>query len=205
MNQEVTRFVGENRAVLAQLTRQEQQFVFHYLQGWPPEKAARAAGYAANMGRALVRKPQIADAVEQYAGKEMTEAVITREKLTQMVLESHGRALSVTEELGCVDRLARLHQLYDPKPVHPTVAIQVNAGGAGGAEAPSVRLRSVSDADLLKHSEFAVDSLDPEADELDEVATAPPKDPWVGVGGKVYEVPDEEAEERNRDDAKRRR
>jgi hypothetical protein len=168
--------IEQIRPVMSCLTRQDQRFVTRYIQGWSPEKAAVAVGYPAKMGRALLLKPEICDALEAYAQSEVSEAKVTRDGLTMLAYEAHSNAATATEQLQAIDRLAKLHGLYDQVGVHPTFQqnIQINTGNGGGNEVPSTRLRSMNDEELLQHAQFEtlVDG------KLEPVETqTPPKEP----------------------------
>ena len=160
------RFVDETRQMMSYLSRQEQRFVFYYMKGNSPGKSAVAAGFQAKKGKALLLDNRIVNALEAYAGREMEEAKVTKDSLTQLTMEAHSNSVNATEQLQAIDRLARLHGLFDTQKAHPTVQInqQINGGAVMNAEAGSTmtsRLKSVDDATLLEASGFELDDLVP--------------------------------------------
>jgi phage terminase small subunit len=161
-------FVSQTRHFLSFLSRQEQRFVYFYMKGNSPGQSAVAAGFQARKGKALLLENRIVNALEAYAGREMEEAQVTKESLTQLTMEAHSNSVNATEQLQAIDRLARLHGLFDTQKTHPTVQINQQINGSGQVNnqihsTVSTRLKGVDDEALLEASGFDIDGLIPTA------------------------------------------
>ena len=146
-------FLRQNRAQLHKLSRQEQRFLFFYLQGWDAGKAAVAVGMQAKAGPALLHKEYIADVLDDLAMAELQEVFVNRDFLNRLTLEAHASSITASEQLKAIDMLAKLNGIYETaKPVFQTQVV--------ADQGPSQRLKSFTDEELANAAGMDAD-LDP--------------------------------------------
>jgi hypothetical protein len=94
------------------------------------------------------------DRVEQHIGFS-----VTRENLTLMLLEAHGKAGTAMEEIAAIKELGKMHGIYEPekKVVEHQKITRVE------------QLRTLSDADLTRLANLQLDSIDAEDGEFTEL------------------------------------
>jgi len=125
-----------SQQVMVQLTPQEERFLTLHCNGFGAHAAARYAGMAPSAGRALLEDPRVAALVE-YMREAHADAVnVTREMVSVMLLESHRKAASATDEIAAARELGKLHGLYksdEQKGTKITNNTQINGDVAIGA------------------------------------------------------------------------
>lgn len=113
----------------AGFTGQQEQFMLYTMKGLAPRAAATAAGYThPDTGYSLLKDERVQKALALLREKIHQEIRITRDQLNSMLLDSHSRAATVTEEIMAVRELGKMNGLYESdKQRSPGVV--VNVGG----------------------------------------------------------------------------
>ena len=97
------------------LTSQQEMFLLHFLKGQKVAAAERAAGMSPGTGRELMSREYVEAIVAMLREKTLTDVVVTRELLTQMLFEAHDMAGDATERIKAITELGRMHGLYADK------------------------------------------------------------------------------------------
>ena len=100
-------------AGIVPLTTQQENFVLHYMKGQSVAAAERAAGYSSGAGKRLLAEERVQHVITYLREKEFADIRVTRETLTQMLFEAHGKAATATEEINAVKELGKMHDLYE--------------------------------------------------------------------------------------------
>jgi len=113
----------------AGFSAQQEQFLLYYSKGMSPAAAATAAGYKnPETGTQLLRDERIQIALRLLREKVHQEIRISRDMLNGMLLDSHSRAATVTEEIMAVRELGKMNGLYESDK-HRGTTVNVNVGG----------------------------------------------------------------------------
>jgi hypothetical protein len=97
------------------LSSQQEMFLLHFLKGQKVAAAERAAGMHPGVGRELLSREYVDAIVSMLREKTLTDVVVTRELLTQMLFEAHDVAGDATERIKAIIELGRMHGLYADK------------------------------------------------------------------------------------------
>lgn len=142
-------------------TRQQEQFILHYVKGQSATAAARAAGYSGS-GTALLNDERIQRAIELLREKTLGEIRISRDMLNGMLLEAHAKSATATEEINAIRELGKMNGLYeaDKQKASP---VQINIG----SQVSNVKqIERLSDKELL---ELAGDDIALSSDEYEVI------------------------------------
>ena len=134
------------------LTRQEDRYVKAWISGMTPKDAISYAGLPADWAPT----PGVEAAIHTFRQEETRAALITKERLTMMFLESHAKAVQVADEIKATVELGKLHGLYESDKQRNAKggAVQVNNIISGS------KMDRMSDAELLIHAALDEQSLD---------------------------------------------
>ena len=99
------------------LSDRERIYVEGVLRGLPKKASAQAAGYDPVEFARLEKRPQVQKALETGRNISIKETGITREKVTDMLMEAWKNAVSTTEQVMVARELGKLHGLYEAKKV----------------------------------------------------------------------------------------
>lgn len=112
---------------LEELTDQERILVEARLKGMSMAASAAAAGYSLDQVRVLLDQPNIKRALT--VGKEICTAhsAITRERLSDMLLNAYDHSDTATEMVLAVRELAKLHGLNAPTQVNIDHTVRLKA------------------------------------------------------------------------------
>jgi phage terminase small subunit len=97
------------------LTAQEKQALQYMAKGFSKTAAARAAGFPTSD---VFKRPHVKQAADQVLANDVGEIKVTRGMVTQMLLESHRKSATATEEIAAARELGKLHGLYEPEKIH---------------------------------------------------------------------------------------
>lgn len=160
---------NETRITLAEkqlesgFSAQERQYLLLILNGSEPLTAAKTVG--ASVPQLFVQKMAAdtrAQAVLEHAPAHQDQKVeITRDMLNVMLLSSHSRAVTATEEIMAIRELGKMNDLYaDAK--HKGTKIVNNVGGTHVNVTPGAKqIASMSDEQLMEMAGEAI-TLSPE-------------------------------------------
>jgi phage terminase small subunit len=95
------------------LTGQQEQFLMHYMKGQSVAAAERAVGYAPGTGKKLLTQENVLVILEHLRSKAFDDIRVTREVLTQMLFEAHGKSATATEEINAIKELGKMHDMYE--------------------------------------------------------------------------------------------
>lgn len=110
--------------ILAQFKDPKQRiFVEARLRGMEPAAAARAAGLERHYETV---HPEITAIVAEYAAQEAPRMSMTRERLTEMLLDTYRNAATAGEQVAAVRELGKLHGLYAPQKLQVENNVNVN-------------------------------------------------------------------------------
>lgn len=152
----------DSHPILQRLTSQEVKFVTLITRGLSTSAAGKQVGLTPAQSRAWLDLPNIRsalsaarDRVEQHIG-----FAVTRENLTMMLLEAHGKAGTAMEEIAAIKELGKMHGVYEPekKVVEHQKITRVE------------QLRNLSDEELTQLAQLKLDSIDATDAEFTEVA-----------------------------------
>lgn len=154
-DQELSYLRGLNEYLnIPTLTSQQEQMILLYMRGASPTGAAKGAGYKDPYRAAKwLKSDEVQPIIDHIMKRKLDALNVTRESLTQMIFEAHGKAGSATEELNAIDKLAKLHALYPGSPGSggSSVHVNVNAGAGSQVEITNDKqLQRMTDDDLLK-------------------------------------------------------
>ncbi len=145
---------------------QYEKAIMYFLRGgYTALEAARAAGFSnPNLFRQFIDS-DVGEAVVSYIRqREFKEIRVTRESLTDMLLESYYLAGSAAEKIMAVKELGKMHGLYAQGGGGGT-AVQVNVTnslpGETGVEVSQKRLQRMSDEQLLSMAPHLAALLEP--------------------------------------------
>lgn len=99
------------------LTDRERIYVEGVLRGLPKKASAQAAGYAPQEFARLEKRPHVVEALEKGRGISIKETGITRQKVTDMLMEAWRNAVNTAEQVMVARELGKLHGLYEAKKV----------------------------------------------------------------------------------------
>jgi hypothetical protein len=149
------------------LTHTELQFAGYFAQGLTAEAAGRAVGMPPAQARTLARDDAVVQAITdaKLAQRRLLGRAVTRENLTMMLLQSHAKAASVSEEISAIKEIGKLNGLY-AQGDGPTINLNI---------ATAAQLRTMTDAELdalianpAAHTARIAESLPtPEPEELE--------------------------------------
>jgi len=97
---------------LSPLTPQKEKFLLYFFRGMSVASAANGSGLELQKGRDLLQSTAGQTLLSQLRTREATDLVITREKLTGMLLEAHSHSATATEEVAVIRELGKMHDLY---------------------------------------------------------------------------------------------
>lgn len=142
-------------------TAQEKQYLLFLLNGVKPLAAAKAVG--ATVPAAFVQRlnddPRAQEVMAQVPAFQTEKVEITRDMLNVMLLDSHSRAATATEEIMAIRELGKMNDLYaDAK--HKGLKI-VNNIGTTQVSIAAKRIEALSDEELLRLSGDDILTLDP--------------------------------------------
>lgn len=144
---------------LEPFTAQEEHFVTLLLQGMSLEVAREQTAVGPRKARKLIADPRY-KAIAEYCEAYLSHGeLVTREKLTAMLMDAHRHASNALEEVAVVRELGKLHGLYESDRIAAKKA-HVHLHAHRGAEASSAvemanaeaarkRLEQLSDSELL--------------------------------------------------------
>lgn len=99
------------------LSDRERIYVEGVLRGLPKKASAQAAGYQDVEFARLEKRPHVLKALDAGRNISIKETGITREKVTDMLMEAWRNATSTTEQVMVARELGKLHGLYEAKKV----------------------------------------------------------------------------------------
>lgn len=99
------------------LTDRERIYVEGVLRGLPKGASAQAAGYEAREATRLEQRPAVVTALEKGRGISIKETGITRQKITEMLMEAWRNAETTADQVLVARELGKLHGLYEAKKV----------------------------------------------------------------------------------------
>lgn len=100
---------------LSGLSDKQRLYVQARLEGDQPGVAARRAGVKepSSTWRLMENNPQIREALRKGREISMAATGITRERVTEMLLEAYRNAANATEQIAAAKELGRLHGVYE--------------------------------------------------------------------------------------------
>lgn len=136
------------------LTRQQERYVLCRMNGGAVPDCRETAGLSRTGGALEHEKEHVFEAMEFFRSETRERVQVTRERMTNMLFESHAKAHEVRDEITAIREISKMHNLYlsDTEKKAP-VEINVAAGG---------KLEILADSDLLKDSGYENLNLDPE-------------------------------------------
>lgn len=134
------------------MTRQEEKYVAARIGGATHPESCAVAGLEERRGV----NENIEKALDFFADTEIAVKAATRDEITGMLRESHAKAAEVRDEISAARELGKLWGLYESDRVKRQ-QVTIN----GGLNVTNNKLEVMSDTELLQHSAFALESLEP--------------------------------------------
>lgn len=101
---------------LASLDPQEATFVQHLLRGVPLMPAAKASGIKPAKIPEVQARPHVAGTLAYLRDLYMASHVeVNRDMLNMMLMESHAKAATATEEIMAIRELGKMNGCYEPE------------------------------------------------------------------------------------------
>lgn len=97
---------------ISPLTTQQERLVLLLTNGYALEKAATLSGYEQHAAETLITQPSIQTLLKHISSSKKDSIEITRDMLNVMLLESHAKAATSTEEIMAVRELGKMNDLY---------------------------------------------------------------------------------------------
>lgn len=139
------------------LTNQQERFLLLLLRGMSVSAAEKGVGYSSGFGRTTMENENFRAVLDYFRAKELNEARVTRDGLTQLLFEAHAKAANATEEVIAIREIGKMHDLYESDK-HKGIKIQnnVNVGGQanGGMPTNEKQIERMNDNDLMRIANF---------------------------------------------------
>ena len=136
------------------LTAQEEKLLLYRLRGHSPAAAARACGMDKTRGVALLETEKFVILMDHLIQQMRPLVTVDRDLLNTMMLDSHAKASSVSDEMMVIRELGKINDLY------PSEKKQISINSTSEIK-NSRQLEQLSDEELSKISGDVID-LDPE-------------------------------------------
>lgn len=122
MNRDIITHTAHSVLGFAEMTQQEVVFTETLLRGLPLRMAAEAAGTTVAEAQEMLIRPHVAQVLAYMREQNMSAHVeVNRDMLNLMLLESHAKAASATEEINAARELGKMNGLYADSKVQHTV------------------------------------------------------------------------------------
>jgi len=141
------------------LSPQHEQVLAYVLGGISLPAAMKAAGLTKDTVKDLLENENFAAYLDYFSERHVEEINFTRQDAHAMLLETHRKSISSTEELMVLKEIIALHGIAAPK-------VQVNKNHNVNENIQRSDFSQISDADLMNMSGGNIKDLDPEAVEV---------------------------------------
>ena len=91
---------------------QKEKFLLYFFRGMSVASASNSSGLDVQKGREVLASTAGQTLLSQLRTREEKDLVITREKLTSMLLDAHSHSATATEEVAVIRELGKMHDLY---------------------------------------------------------------------------------------------
>ena len=97
---------------ISPLTSQQEKAILLYFRGLTKAQAATEAGYTSHKGVGFLNSPEAVAIMDYLRADELQDIRVSRDSLTGMLLASHAKAATATEEIMAVREIGKMHDLY---------------------------------------------------------------------------------------------
>ena len=143
---------------LKKLSRQKEMYCFHLASGSSPALAAKAVGATVEQAAEWASDRDIKQVLKGIEEQQAAGARMTREKLSDLLLQSYYKAGTATEEVAALREIGKLQGLYAPE----TVEITANVSNTKQLETLSAdelaRLANMDDPTVIEGDFQEVDN-----------------------------------------------
>lgn len=135
---------------LKRLSRQKEMYCFHLASGASPALAAKAVGATVEQAADWANDRDIKAVLKGLNEQQSASVKITRDKLSDLLLQSYYKAGTTTEEVAALREIGKLQGLYAPE----TIEITANVNNAKQLEMLSAeelaRLANMDDPTVIE-------------------------------------------------------
>lgn len=135
---------------LKRLSRQKEMYCFHLASGASPALAAKAVGANVQQASEWAHDRDIKAVLKGIRDQQETGLKMTRDKLSDLLLQSYYKAGTTAEEVAALREIGKLQGLYAPE----TVEITANISNSKQLESLSVeelaRLANMDDPTVIE-------------------------------------------------------
>ena len=135
------------------LTSQQERFLLAILRGASVDSAEQAVGYTRGGGRRVLANESVAKILEYFRQHTFKDIRVTRDSLTNMLLEAHAKAANATEEVIAIREMGKMHGLYESDNQRATKVINQSLT-INNTPQNAKQMERLSTAELLKLAEL---------------------------------------------------
>lgn len=143
---------------IRQLTNQQARFALLITNGFAKTKAAAQCGLDNTKMNELIEQPEFQVVLNHLINRKEEAVEITRDMLNMMLLESHAKAATATEEIMATRELGKMNDLYADNKKTAAQDITVNVVNVK-------QIQRLSDDDLMRIAGNSIIDMEPIDDE----------------------------------------
>lgn len=136
---------------LESLTTQEEMFLYSYMRGMSMTAAAKSVGMQPARAARFFEEDRTQILMQFIREQFVEDLSVTRETITQMLMEAHHSATNSMEKVACAKELGKLHGLYESDNKRDR-AVKGAAAALTGATIDAQRLKAIDDSKLLQQA-----------------------------------------------------